>query len=58
MVSSEAHPFVKSGGLADVVGALPIALQAEGDEAAVVVPRYRSISLDGAEQVSRSRQAF
>ena len=58
MVSSEAHPFVKSGGLADVVGALPIALQAEGDEAAVVVPRYRSISLDGAEQVYRQLRVY
>ena len=43
MVASEAHPFAKTGGLADVVGALPVALQAFGDEAAVVMPRYRSI---------------
>ncbi len=43
MVSSEATPFAKSGGLADVVGALPAALQELGDEVAVVMPRYRTI---------------
>jgi starch synthase len=45
MVSSEAAPLAKTGGLADVVGALPAALQAYGDEAAVVMPRYGSIEL-------------
>ena len=44
MVSSEATPFAKTGGLADVVGALPAALQAAGDEVAVVMPRYRQIA--------------
>lgn len=43
MVSSEAAPFAKTGGLADVVGALPAALQHLGDEVAVVMPRYRQI---------------
>lgn len=48
MVSSEAVPLAKTGGLADVVGTLPGALKAVGDEAAVVLPRYRSIPLDDA----------
>lgn len=43
MVASEAVPFAKSGGLADVVGALPAALARQGEEVAVVMPRYRSI---------------
>jgi starch synthase len=43
MVASEAVPFAKSGGLADVVGALPAALQRQGEEVAVIMPRYRSI---------------
>lgn len=43
MVSSEAAPFAKTGGLADVVGALPVALRELGHEVAVVLPRYRSI---------------
>ena len=29
-VSSEIYPLIKTGGLADVVGALPIALEAHG----------------------------
>lgn len=49
MVSSEADPFAKSGGLADVVGSLPAALQEAGDEVAVVMPRYRSIPWDSTE---------
>jgi starch synthase len=45
MVSSEAAPLAKTGGLADVAGALPSALRAFGDEAAVLIPRYGSIDL-------------
>jgi starch synthase len=41
MVSSEAAPFAKTGGLADVLGALPRALVEEGEEVAVVLPLYR-----------------
>ncbi|MGA2724808.1 MAG: glycogen synthase GlgA [Bryobacteraceae bacterium] len=48
MVSSEAAPLAKTGGLADVVGALPSALRAFGDEVAVVIPRYASIDLKSA----------
>jgi len=51
MVSSEAQPFAKTGGLADVVGALPGALRELGDEVAVVVPRYGSIDLKRARRV-------
>ena len=51
MVSSEAAPFAKTGGLADVVGALPLALRAFGDEVAVVIPRYGSIDLKNARRV-------
>lgn len=45
-VASEAVPFVKSGGLADVVGALPKALAARGHDVVVILPKYSSI--DGA----------
>ena len=41
MVASEAHPFAKTGGLADVAGALPAALAAHGERVAVVMPAYR-----------------
>jgi starch synthase len=40
-VASEGLPFSKTGGLADVVEALPKALVADGHEVAVVLPRYR-----------------
>lgn len=43
MISSECVPFAKTGGLADVVGALPLALKALGHEAVVVMPLYSSI---------------
>ena len=41
--TSEAVPFCKTGGLADVAGSLPPALAAEGAEIAVVLPLYRRI---------------
>jgi starch synthase len=42
-VASEALPFAKTGGLADVVEALPRALVKLGHEVAVFLPRYRGI---------------
>src|SRR3954449_658074 len=42
MVASECTPYAKTGGLADVIGALPFALRDYGDEVAVVVPLYSS----------------
>jgi starch synthase len=51
MIASEAAPFAKTGGLADVLGALPSALRGCGDEAAVVIPRYGSIGLATARRV-------
>jgi starch synthase len=41
MVASEATPFAKTGGLADVLGALPPALAERGEQVAVVLPAYR-----------------
>jgi len=46
MAASEAVPFAKTGGLADVVGALPRALKRLGVDISVVLPAYRSISGD------------
>lgn len=41
--ASEVVPFAKTGGLADVAGALPLALEAIGQEVIVVMPRYKAI---------------
>lgn len=41
MIGSEALPFSKTGGLADVLGALPQALARLGWNVTVVLPRYR-----------------
>jgi starch synthase len=43
MIASECTPYVKTGGLADVVGALPKALKALGHDVIVVLPRYAVI---------------
>ena len=56
MVASEAQPFAKTGGLADVLGALPRALVRVGHEVDVVIPRYRGIS--GGEQIGSVRVAL
>jgi starch synthase len=43
IIGSEALPFSKTGGLADVLGALPPALARLGWQATVVLPRYRDV---------------
>lgn len=42
--ASEAVPFCKTGGLADVAGSLPQALAASGDKVEVILPLYQRIS--------------
>ena len=41
--ASECVPFVKTGGLADVVGALPKVLAKEGADVRVILPLYKEI---------------
>jgi starch synthase len=48
MVTPEARPFAKTGGLADVAGALPLALARLGHRVTLVLPRYRGIETGGA----------
>src|SRR5690349_20337967 len=42
-VTAEAVPFAKVGGLADVAGALPLALEKLGVDVTLVLPKYKSI---------------
>ena len=48
MCSSEVVPFAKTGGLADVAGALPLALEKLDHEVIVILPKYKSVSVEGA----------
>ncbi len=43
ILAAEIVPFAKVGGLADIVGALPKALQAFGHDVRLVMPRYRQV---------------
>ena len=47
-VASECAPFVKTGGLADVIGAVPKALNALGADVRILIPAYPAL----AEQVT------
>ncbi len=42
-MTSEAEPFAKTGGLADVAGALPSALASLGHDVRILMPRYRGV---------------
>jgi starch synthase len=44
LAASEVVPFAKTGGLADVAGALPLALNDLGQEVIIAMPRYKAIS--------------
>ena len=43
MVASELAPYAKTGGLGDVLGALPVALDRLGHRTTIVVPKYRGV---------------
>jgi starch synthase len=47
MVASEAHPFAKTGGLAEVAGSLSEALARLGHTVTLVLPRYRGVDTGG-----------
>jgi starch synthase len=45
MVASEMHPFATSGGLSEVLGALPQALTRLGHRVTAIIPRYRRVPI-------------
>ncbi len=54
-VTSEIYPIIKTGGLADVAGALPAALREHGVDMRTLVPGYPDVmrALAGAEEIRR-----
>lgn len=42
-VAAEGQPFIKTGGLADVIGALPQALRKDGVDVRVILPKFKNI---------------
>ncbi len=59
-VASEVYPLIKTGGLADVVGALPTALASKGIGVTTLVPGYPAVmaALDQADLVSSFDHLF
>lgn len=59
-VTSEIFPIIKTGGLADVAGALPAALAAENVTVVTLVPGYPAVmkALDGSQVVHRYQGLF
>jgi starch synthase len=53
MLASEATPWAKTGGLADVVGALPAALDRLGHQITTVIPKYHGV--DPADVTTRTQ---
>lgn len=42
--AAEADPFIKTGGLADVAGTLPLEMKKQGHDVKVVIPLYKLIN--------------
>jgi starch synthase len=45
-VSSEVQPLIKTGGLADVAGSLPIALAELEQDVRIILPKYQALKLE------------
>ncbi|EQC72084.1 Glycogen synthase, ADP-glucose transglucosylase [Streptococcus sp. HSISS2] len=50
-VAAEGAPFAKTGGLGDVIGALPKSLVKDGNEVAVILPYYNMIAAKFGDQM-------
>ena len=55
-ITSEAHPYAKTGGLADVASALPKAQAENGDHVSVIMPYYPQVMKDLTKKTEVKRQ--
>ncbi len=58
MCSAEVEPFAKTGGLGDVLGALPKALAKAGHEVSVVMPKYKVIPQEYVRQMKLKKYHY
>ena len=58
LATSEAVPFAKTGGLADVCGALPLELARLGHEVTLIMPAYRTVLQGGFDLRTHRHSAF
>ncbi|MBQ6523008.1 MAG: glycogen synthase GlgA [Atopobiaceae bacterium] len=58
LATSEAVPFAKTGGLGDVAGSLPQALNAEGAKCAVIMPKYSTIPWEYQEKMEHLGEMY
>ncbi|MCO7127018.1 glycogen synthase GlgA [Sporolactobacillus shoreicorticis] len=56
--ASECVPFIKTGGLGDVVGALPIALKKEDVHVSIVLPKYQDLNSAYLKQMTYMKYIF
>ncbi|KGX91557.1 glycogen synthase [Pontibacillus halophilus JSM 076056 = DSM 19796] len=52
MIGSECTPFIKSGGLADVLGSLPEALNSQGADVRIVLPKYQEMKQEWKDELT------
>jgi starch synthase len=57
LVASEVVPFAKTGGLADVAGALPLALEELGQEIIIIMPAYKAVK-NVKSPIQKSKEGF
>jgi starch synthase len=55
MVASESYPFIKTGGLADVIGSLSRNLVRQGQDVTVILPLYKKIKDAFLESITRGK---
>ncbi|MDN5276806.1 MAG: starch synthase [Clostridiales bacterium] len=56
--ASEAAPFVKTGGLGEVIGSLPVALRRQGVDARIILPKYKAIPANLKERIRHIKHIY